>query len=109
MKPTLVKETAIDIYQVSEELAKIAERDGEMSFRAQKTQEYFNEVKQMDSKKATEIREAIVALEVPRLKEDHIAKIIDTKPVSVEDLKQLVSSFNITVKDDFVKKIFECF
>jgi len=108
-QPILTNEEAIDIYQVKECLAVIEKRDSELSFRAQKTKEYVEEIEQMPVKKAAEIRKKIVELEIPRLKSDHIAKIIDMKPISVEDLKQLVASFNVSVKDENLKQIFSCF
>jgi DNA-directed RNA polymerase subunit F len=108
-QPTFGNEETLDIYQVKEQLAVIEKRDGELSFRAQKTKEYIEEVEQMELKQANDVRKKMLALEIPRFKPDHIAKIIDMKPISVEDLKQLVSSFNITIKDDNIKEIFACF
>jgi len=103
--PKIINEEAIDIYQVSSMLKDIEKRDEELSFRAQKTKDYISDSKQMTAKKANDVRKAILNLEIPRLKSEHISKIIDICPVSLADLKQLVSSFNITVKDDNLKLI----
>lgn len=106
-QPVVQSEEAIDMYEVLKELKAIEKRDGTLGFRAEKTKEYITDSKQLTEKRAKEIRDAIVALEVPRMKSDHVAKIIDIMPVSVDDLKNLISSFNITVKDDYLKKIME--
>ena len=104
-QPNVISEEAVDIYEVKTALKSIEKRDGELSFRSQKTKEYIDDIKQITEKKAKEIREAVIALEIPRLKAEHIAKIIDVNPYSIEDLKQVVSSFNITVKEDNLKQI----
>jgi DNA-directed RNA polymerase subunit F len=105
-KPVIVSEEAIDVYEVLKEI-KTLEKQGDLGFRAQKTKEYIEETKQYADKKAKDAREEIIALDVPRLKKDHVSKIIDIAPVSLEDLKQLVTSFNITVKEEHLKNIFD--
>lgn len=104
-QPTIISEKAIDIYEVKKELKQIEKNEGELSFRSQKTKEYLDDISQMDNKKVKQVRDDIVALDIPRFKDEYISKIIDVKPLNVDDLKQLVSSFGVTVKDDFLKKI----
>ncbi|MEI6237455.1 MAG: hypothetical protein WCP03_02535, partial [Candidatus Saccharibacteria bacterium] len=64
------------MYEVLKEI-KGLEKLGELGFRAMKTKEYIDDVKQYTEKKAKDARDAIIALEVPRLKKDHVAKILD--------------------------------
>lgn len=104
-QPTIISEKAIDIYEAQEQLAEIETRDGELSFRSQKTKEYLDDISQMDIKAAKAAREAILALEIPRFKDEYVSKILDVKPLSVNDLKQLIIAFGVTVKDDNLKKI----
>jgi DNA-directed RNA polymerase subunit F len=104
-QPVVQSEEAIDMYEVLKELKAVEKRDGTLGFRAEKTKEYITDARQLTDKRVKEIREGIVALEVPRMKSEHIAKIIDVMPVSLDDLKNLISSFNITVKDDYLKKM----
>lgn len=106
-QPKVIKEKPIDIYQVLSELNTIEKKDEELGFRSMRTKEYITDIEQISKEKAKKIREAIVALDIPRMKEEVITKIIDVYPVSVLDLKQLISSFNVAVKDDYVKQIFE--
>lgn len=105
--PEVISETAVDMYEVKQALKAVEKETEELGFRSQKTMEYLNEVAKLSLKDAKELRDGIAALEIPRLKEDHIAKIVDVLPVDLNDLKQLVSSFNITVKDDSLKQIVE--
>lgn len=105
--PEIISEQAIDMYEVKKVLKAVEKETEELGFRSQKTMEYLGDVAKLTFKDAEELRKGIAALEVPRLKDDHISKIIDALPVDLNDLKQLVGSFNITVKDDYLKQIVE--
>ena len=59
----------------------------------------------MDVEAAKVARDAILALEIPRFKPEYVSKILDIKPLSVADLKQLVLTFGVTVKEDNLKEI----
>jgi len=104
-QPEKLSEKAIDIYQLKEELKAIEARDGELSFRSQKTKEYIDSISQMDIAKAKEVREKIENLNIPRFKDEYISKIIDVKPLTTDDLKQLISTFGVGIKEDFLKEI----
>jgi len=105
-QPDIISEEAIDIYQLKEELNTIEEREGELSFRSQKTKEFVDSISQFESiEKAKEARQAIEDLNIPRFKSEYVSKIIDIKPLTTDDLKQLISVFGISVKEDILKKI----
>ena len=106
-QPEIVSEVGIDMYEVLRELKSVEKKYGDLGFRAEKTKEYITDIRQLTDKRAKEVREAIIALEIPRVKDEHIAKIIDILPTSLEDIKNLVSSFNITVKDEYLKKVLD--
>ncbi len=106
-QPKIISEEPLNIYEVKKYLDDIETREGELSFRSKKTKEYIVDASQVDFKTADKFKKEIVALEIPRFKDEYIAKIIDVKPVSVDDLKQLISVFGVTVKDDYLKKIIE--
>lgn len=87
------------------ELQKIKERDGELNFRAQKTLEYLEQFCKLTDKKAVELMEKLLALNVPRLREMHYNKIIDIMPVHMNDVKVALQGYNITVTNENCKKI----
>jgi len=101
----VLSETPISMVSLKVELKKIKERDGELNFRANKTQEYLDMFVTLTPEQAKEIREKIVELNVPRLKEEHIVKITDLMPSTVEELKSILSGYTITVNNDNMKKI----
>ena len=99
----IISETPINIYQLKKELEKIKKRDNELNFRAARTEDYLNQVASV--KNADELFDKILKLNVPRLKEQHIHKIIDITPTTVNELKVVLQSFTITINNDSMKKI----
>lgn len=107
--PTLkiTTETPILLVQLKEELRRIKERDGELNFRAAKTEEYLNFFAGLDGEKAAELVQKIEALNIPRLKPEHMVKIVDLLPSSVEELKNILTSYTITVSAENITLIVE--
>ena len=99
----IILETPINMYQLKKELEKIKKRDNELNFRANRTEEYLHQVATV--KHADELFEKIVQLNIPRLKEQHIHKIIDLEPTSINDLKVALQGYTITVNNESIKKI----
>ena len=106
-KPKILNEEPMSIYEVRESLAKIKKRDGDLTFRGNKTEEYVNQFAALDSKKAAELTEKLIKLNVPRLKEMHIKKIVDVMPAKENDVKVVLQGYAVTVKAEHVKKIAE--
>ena len=97
--PTLkiTNETPIPLVQLKEELKRIKERDQELNFRAAKTAEYLNFFAGLRAEQATELLKKIEALNISRLKPEHMVKIVDLLPSSIEELKNILSSYTLTV------------
>ena len=101
----VISETPMDTYQLKKELERIKKRDKELNFRANRTEEYLT---QMTSLKNHEgLFEKISKLNIPRLREQHIHKIIDIMPTRPEDVKVVLQGYTITVNEDSAKKISE--
>jgi len=97
-----LSETPISMYQLKEELAKIKQRDKELNFRANKTQEHMET---MGFKNADELFDKISKLNISRLKEQHIRKIIDIMPITVKDFKVVMQGYTISLNNENMKKI----
>lgn len=104
-KPEIINEIPVSMVELKEELDKIKARDKELNFRANKTEEYINQFINLNSKKMKELVEKINKLKIPRLKDQHINKIIDILPRKPEDLKALLQGYTITVNNENLKKI----
>ena len=99
----IISETPMNIYQLKKEFERIKKRDNELNFRAAKTEDYLNHV--ITLKNADELFDKITQLNIPRLKEQHIHKLIDVLPINLNELKVVLQSYTITVNNDSMKKI----
>lgn len=100
--PEIVSETAISMTYVKHEIDRIKKRDKELSFRTQHTEEYLN----MFSKKDTaKLAQSIKKLSIARLKDEHLVKILDLLPTTVEDLKIILQGYPVTITKDNLKKL----
>ena len=102
-KTQIISETPITTVQLKEELDKIKKKDKETSMRVNKTIEYLEQFAKF--KQSKELAEKLTKLNIPRLKEQHIAKIIDILPTTMRDLKIVLQSYTITVSSENLKKI----
>ena len=103
-KPKVMQETPITMAELAEELDKIKKRDNELNFRASKTEDYLNQ-SGIDKKKSKQLYKKIDELQIPRLKDVHIIKIVDLMPDDVESVKSILSGYTLTVTQDNIKKI----
>lgn len=104
-KPTILNKEPVGLTEVKTHLSTIQKQIGELNFRAGKTQDYINDFAVLDKKKFSELKKKLEELEVPRLKEDHIVKIIDLLPGTTEEVKLLFQNSAITINNDNIKKI----
>ncbi len=107
LKPKVVSESPISMAAMKAELETIKTRDGELNFRGQKTDEYLQQFVKLSDKDAEELTKKIDSLNVPRLKPDHVAKIIDVMPANVEDLKIILQGYSLAITNDNLNKIVE--
>jgi DNA-directed RNA polymerase subunit F len=106
-QPTIITEEAVALSDVYESLKSIQERDEELSFRAGKTLDHLNHVNPISVKQKEALQEKVVALDVPRLKDHHIAKIIDLHPKTVKELQVILSGYTLAVNKDYQEKIID--
>jgi len=98
-------ENPITMSEVADRIKKIEKRDKELSFRGNKTKEYLEHF--TEAEKASKLRKKLEALELSRLKDRHIVKIIDIMPEDIDSLKMMLSNEAITLKEDDLKKILD--
>ena len=103
MNTQVISETPINSYILKKELERIKKRDSELNFRANRTEEYLNQIATL--KNADELFDKIMKLNIPRLKEQHVHKIIDVTPTTLNELKVLLQGYTITINNESMKKI----
>ncbi len=104
-KPEILKEHAINMVQLKEELEAIKKRDKELGPISNKTEEYLQQFVTISPKQAQELESKLRALKISRLKDEFIIKIIDTLPTTVDDLKVLLQGYVVSVNQEDMKKI----
>lgn len=104
-KPEILEEKEMSLYEVKEEIAKIKKREEEVNFRVQKTDEYLNTFTTLTNKQYKELVEKLQKLEIPRLNDKHIFKIVDILPKTIEELKVVMQGYPLTINNDNIKKI----
>lgn len=101
----LVEEIPVNLVELKEKF-KVFKNNG-LSFRAEKTNAYLDLFVVASTKEAKELSEKIMNLNIPRLKERHIVKIIDIMPKDIDSLRLLFSAETLTIKDEDLKKILD--
>ncbi|MBI2147677.1 hypothetical protein HYU19_04330 [Candidatus Woesearchaeota archaeon] len=101
----LISEAPISMAQLKENLKKNKKEGEELNFRAAKTEEYLNLFVTLSAKEAQELIGKIKAFDIPRLKEEHIIKIVDIMPTTPEEVKSIINSYPLTVSAENCKKI----
>ena len=104
-KPDIIQEKPIVLAELKEHLEKLKKATPELNFRAERTLEYVEQFTVLSMKKATALKENIEKLQVPRLREEHIVKIVDILPTTQEEAKALLSGYTLTVTNENLKKI----
>ena len=100
--PEILSQKPLCMAEVKEEIEKIKKRDKELAFRTARTEEYLNHYAKKESLKLVE---TLRKLDMTRLKDEHIVKIADLMPKTVDDLKFILSGYTITLTKDNMQKI----
>jgi len=103
----ILDEVPLGSVDLSERLEKIKKRDKELGTFGMKTQEYLNLFVKLKPKEAETLKKKLEGLEIPRLKDRHIIKVIDIMPKDMDSLRALFSGENITVKPEDLKRIMD--
>lgn len=105
LKPKILSETPISLSQLKSDLERVKTRDGELNFRGQKTEEHLQIFVKLSVDEANELKKKLDDLQIPRLKEEIIIKLVDLLPANSEDLKVIMQGYNLTLTADNLKKI----
>lgn len=107
MDPEVIKMNPVSLAEVKNELKKIKKRDGELSFRGNKTEDHINSLHVISEKDAKDLFKQIEALNIMRMKPKHIIKFIDVLPASEAEVKFVASSLSLTLTKDQISKLFK--
>lgn len=103
----ITNEKVLNYIEVVEKLKEIEKRDGKLSFRTEKTKEYLNMLSKMHSKDTKKLYKALENLNIPRLRDKQISKIVEVLPKDMDSLKIVLSGEALNLKTEDLKKIIE--
>lgn len=103
---TIIEEKPLTLIEFKEKLAEVEKADKEISMKAQKTRDYLGTYASK-TKKVADIRKNLQELQISRLKERHITKLIDLSPKNIDEIRLIFSGENLTVKQEDLNRILE--
>ena len=83
----------------------ISMAEGLKYLKKSETEGFIKKFIKVDSKDASELKNKLNSLDLMKLKEEHIAKIIDIFPENTEDLNKIF--VGVSLDEDETKKILE--
>lgn len=104
--PIILEESTVPLYVVKEALEKNREA-GDLNFRANKTLEYLQQVPIIKKKDGERMFKELQEIQISRMKDAILYKIIDIRPETMEELKGVLSAYTLTVTKENLDKIFE--
>lgn len=104
---TLLSERPISLSEVKNIIESNKKEKKELNFRENKVIEYTNLFCRIKPKESAQLKEEISGLNIARLKERHITKIMDILPEDVEALKGVFAGEELTLKSEDLNKITE--
>ncbi|MBI2572553.1 hypothetical protein HYV86_01725 [Candidatus Woesearchaeota archaeon] len=113
VNPQFIEEKPASISEVKEILAVVEDRDAALGYRATRTKDFIEGLSLvLSSKKRETMQEKLVGLNLTRLREEHIIKIIDFCPTTVGDLKTVLQAYPLSMsktdQEAIVQVVKEC-
>ena len=59
----------------------------------------------LDPKKANDLYKALEDLQIPRLKDSHLKKMVDILPKTLKEVKVVLQAYTLTVSNENMQKI----
>ena len=87
------------------EIERIRKRGEEPTIGISKMEDYLNSFSVLPESRVKAVVDAITKLEVPRLRDEHIVKIVDIMPRSVDELKMIMLGSVVSISAENMKKI----
>ena len=103
--PQIIEEKPITMAELKDELDSVKKRDKELDFRANRMMDYLQQTMTLSSAKSKELYKELEKLNIPRLKDVHICKMVDILPSTVDEVKVILQAYTISITNDNIKKI----
>lgn len=97
VNPQLMESKPVTLVAVKEMLEQMQQRDGELNFRSNKAKEYTDAFVFLDAQKRAVLQKKLQELNLTRLREEHITKIIDFLPKTANELKIVLQAYPLSL------------
>ncbi len=101
----MIEQKPIALADIKENLDNAKKKTKELNFRAEKVHTYLIEFTTLSKKEADEMYEKLKALNMSKLRDRHIVKILDILPADMDGLKTLFSGEATSLKSEELKQI----
>jgi len=103
----ILEEKPIHLAELKIKLDKIETRDKELGFRATKTKEYLKKFAKLNQKESQELIEKINSLNIPRIKDRQITKIVDLIPTGLDEIRMIFAGEITTITPENMQQILD--
>ena len=97
VNPQFIEQRSVSLGEAKEAIEVIEKRDKELNYLSNKTKEYLDQFVTITKAKRDELDKKLQDLNLTRLKEEHIAKICDFLPKTVDDLKVVLQAYPLSM------------
>lgn len=95
--PQFIEEKPLSLVDVKSVLGKVEKRDKELNFLSNRAKEFVGETVSLSPAQKKELYQKLDGLKLTRLKEEHLMKIIDFLPKTVDDLKVVLAAYPLSM------------
>lgn len=95
--PQFIEEEGLSLVDVKSALDKIEKRDTTLNYLSTKSKDYLHSFVILSSSKKEELHKKLLELQLTRLKEEHISKITDFLPKTVNELKIVLLAYPLSL------------
>ena len=95
--PKIEESRSVPLTEVKTILATAEKRDTELNYRSNKAKEFLDNFVTLSKSKSAELNKKLQGLNLTRLKEEHIAKIVDFLPKDANDLKIVLQAYPLSL------------
>ena len=97
VSPQFIEEQPVPLVDIKEVLLKIEKKDGQLNYISNKTKEYLEQFVTFSEAKKQDLKKKLEALGLVRLKSEHVTKIIDFLPQTIDELKVILLAYPLSM------------
>ncbi|MEM2932807.1 MAG: RNA polymerase Rpb4 family protein [Candidatus Pacearchaeota archaeon] len=100
----IIKKTPISLAEVKEILAKEKKEENK---KVEQVLDYVNKFAKLSAENARKLMEELKTLQIVKLDEEYIVKIVDILPEDADDVRKIFVGSSISLNQDEIQKILE--